>query len=697
MKRPVLVIMAAGMGSRYGGLKQIDPIDARGHIIIDYSLYDAKAAGFEDVVCIIKKEDEADFMEVIGNRMQKDFHVTFVYQEKVLPAPFTVPEGRVKPFGTGHAILSCKEAVCGPFAVINADDYYGAQAFAVIYRYLARAADAEDAAKGRGKYRYAMVGYEIENTLTDNGHVARGVCVLDKAGHLGEIHERTHIERRDGGAAYTEDGGKSWQRIEPNSIVSMNLWGFTGSIFTELEKRFPKFLKENLEKNPLGCEFFLPDVVEQLLAEDRAVVEVLRSPDRWYGVTYHEDKQTVVDAFAALRAAGRYPEELLDASSDVKARNADGSMPQRLADIVRRFQTEGAPVSITPYGHGHINDTYLVTCQEAGTQVRYILQRMNDEVFTDVDALMENVVGVTTFLAAKIRARGGDVCRETLNVIRTEDGHSYLRHAPGENYRMYLFIEDATSFDAALRPEDFYESGRAFGNFQFLLSDYPAATLHETIPDFHNTKKRYGDFLRVLEADPMGRRKEVQPEADFVKARNKEMSMLTDLLRRGILPLRVTHNDTKLNNIMIDNATGKGICVIDLDTVMPGLSLYDFGDSIRFGASTASEDEPDLTKVSLDLELFERYVSGYIEGCRDTLSASEQEQLPMGAKLMTLECGMRFLTDYLQGDVYFKTERPGQNLDRCRTQFTLVADMEKKWEQMHVIVEKCKESAMHQQ
>ncbi|MCR1839669.1 sugar phosphate nucleotidyltransferase [Murimonas intestini] len=304
MKKPVLVIMAAGMGSRYGGLKQIDPIDSEGHMIIDFSIYDAVQAGFEKVVFIIKKENEKDFRETVGDRIEKNVEVAYVYQELTnLPEGFEVPEGRVKPFGTGHAILSCQGTVDGPFAVINADDYYGKDAYKMIYDYLVSHEDDD-------KYRYAMVGYILENTLTDNGHVARGVCETDENHFLTDIHERTHIEKKDGGAAYTEDDGATWTQLPLDSTVSMNLWGFSESLLGELKDRFVKFLKENLPVNPLKCEYFLPFVVNELLEENKATVEVLKSADKWYGVTYKEDKQFVVDAIKKMKEEGLYPKHL---------------------------------------------------------------------------------------------------------------------------------------------------------------------------------------------------------------------------------------------------------------------------------------------------------------------------------------------------------------------------------------------------
>jgi dTDP-glucose pyrophosphorylase len=296
--------MAAGMGSRYGGLKQIDPVDEQGHMIIDFSIYDAWKAGFDKVLFIIKKENESDFRKRIGDRVSGHVQVEYIYQDlNDIPSGYRVPDGRVKPWGTGHAVLSCIEKLDGPFAVINADDYYGKHAFPMIYNYLSNARDDE-------KYRYAMVGYILGNTLTENGYVARGICTTGNDSYLLNIKERTHIEKRDNGAAYTLDDGKTWTFLSDNTIVSMNMWGFTNSILIELKNRFKKFLDESLKSNPLKAEYFLPDVVGELLKEDRAEVKVLLSPDRWYGVTYKEDKQTVVSAISRMKSEGLYPEVL---------------------------------------------------------------------------------------------------------------------------------------------------------------------------------------------------------------------------------------------------------------------------------------------------------------------------------------------------------------------------------------------------
>lgn len=301
MTEPVLVVMAAGMGSRYGGLKQIDPIGSQGEIIMDFSIYDAIQAGFKKVVFIIKKENEKDFKEAIGDRLSGIIEVEYVYQQlDKLPKGYSVPEDRIKPWGTGHAILCCKEVVTGPFAVINADDYYGREAFKLVYDYLKNNQDDE-------KYRYTMVGYILENTLTDHGHVARGICVADD-GYLTSIEERTHIEKKEGTVQFLE--GETWTPVDAHSIVSMNLWGFTPSMFKELENRFTAFLDDALATNPLKSEYFLPNVAGDLITEGKATVRVLESKDKWYGVTYKDDKPVVVAAIQNLKDQGLYPQNL---------------------------------------------------------------------------------------------------------------------------------------------------------------------------------------------------------------------------------------------------------------------------------------------------------------------------------------------------------------------------------------------------
>ena len=364
-----------------------------------------------------------------------------------------------------------------------------------------------------------------------------------------------------------------------------------------------------------------------------------------------------------------------------------GREEQDVLKIAEQFETEGVLESAEPHGNGHINDTFLLMYKTGEKYRKYILQRINHEVFKKPWEVMENVVKVTEFLQKKIKDNGGDPERETLHVVPAKDGSSYCKWEDGCYWRMYRFIEGATSYDAVKEPKDFYESAVSFGHFQKLLEDYPAETLYEAIPNFHNTVDRFANFKKALAEDVMHRASEVQEEIQFVLDRENDCHVLCDLLSAGEIPLRVTHNDTKLNNIMMDDETGKGICVIDLDTVMPGSALYDYGDSIRFGANTGAEDAKDLSKISCDVDLFSIYTKGFIEGCEGSLTETEIRMLPMGAKLMTLECGIRFLTDYLEGDHYYKIHRPEHNLDRCRTQFKMVQDMEEKWEVLQGIVE----------
>lgn len=304
MEKPVLVVMAAGMGSRYGGMKQIDPVGPSGQVIIDYSLYDARRAGFETVIFVIKHEIEDAFKAAIGDRVSKVMKVEYAFQQlEELPAGFAVPEGRAKPWGTCHAVLAAKHLIHGPFAVINADDYYGPEAFQVIYDYLSTHQDGE-------VYDYCMVSYLLKNTVSENGSVARGVCEANPDGTLAAVTERTCIETYPGGIHFTENGGDTWQDLAPDTPVSMNLWGFGQSFLEEAEARFAGWLFENLPKNPLKCEYFLPLVVSELLAEGKATVKLLHSTDKWYGVTYREDKPVVVNAIAQKIADGLYPADL---------------------------------------------------------------------------------------------------------------------------------------------------------------------------------------------------------------------------------------------------------------------------------------------------------------------------------------------------------------------------------------------------
>ena len=358
-----------------------------------------------------------------------------------------------------------------------------------------------------------------------------------------------------------------------------------------------------------------------------------------------------------------------------------------LLEAIRAFDFGAPVVGSMRYGNGHINDTFCVHTQPQDNCCScFILQRINSAVFPEPEKVMHNAVGVTKFLADRIRQAGGDPIRETLTFLKARNGMHFYTDSMGGIWRATPYIENTCCYQQADTPQLFEASARAFGKFQRMLDGYPAADLFETIPKFHDTEDRLNKLKAAIATDTAGRVKTCDAEIDFILARQADCSVVLQAQRDGLLPLRVTHNDTKLNNILMDKSTGEGVCIIDLDTTMPGLSINDFGDSIRFGANHCAEDEKDLSKVNFDLTLFEAYTRGFLAGCGGVLTSHEIQYLPWGARLMTLECGIRFLTDYLEGDHYFRIHYSDQNLDRCRTQFKLVADMEAQFDAMQAIV-----------
>ena len=413
---------------------------------------------------------------------------------------------------------------------------------------------------------------------------------------------------------------------------------------------------------------------ERLLAPLREQVERLS-----FGV---KDGRTKIVAAKYMNDAGIIGGALLGMQEELIIMKAETSR------VVSHFNVDGVLIDAKPYGNGHINTTKRIVMEKDGVTKEYILQKINKNVFKKPAELMENYTAVTEFLRKIIIKRGGDPERETLNVIKTKDGLNYYLDEEGEYWRLIKFVTNSLSYDKVERPEQFYDSAVAFGNFQYLLKDYPAHTLHETIVNFHNTPDRYRQLMEAVAADKYGRLKDVVAEVEFAKAREDFAGTLERAHKEGKLPLKVTHNDTKLNNILFDTKTDEALCVVDLDTIMPGYAVNDFGDSIRFGATTALEDEADLSKVNFDISLYELYVKGFIEGAKGGLSEGELEMLPIGAIMMTFECGMRVLTDYLSGDTYFRISREKHNLDRARNQFKLVSDMEKALPEMRAIVKK---------
>lgn len=365
------------------------------------------------------------------------------------------------------------------------------------------------------------------------------------------------------------------------------------------------------------------------------------------------------------------------------------SVKYDLSKVIPYFRFRGIMKSVEPWGSGHINDTFRLRIEQGGTDMHYILQRINDKVFPNVDKMMDNIRRVTTHIREKLSAiPGSNFSRESLCVIYTLDDKPFYLDVYGNFWRAYVFVENAQTFDFVSSPDQAYQAAYAFGRFQSMLRDLPGGPLYEVIPDFHNTPKRFEKFLAALAVDKMGRAASAKAEIDFALARKDDISIVVDKLASGELPTRVTHNDTKVNNVMLNDSDGRGICVIDLDTVMPGSILYDFGDEVRTTTATAAEDERDLSKVKFRLDLFAELVRGYMEAAGDFLTPEEIRLLPFSGQLITFEIGLRFLTDYLEGDVYFKTHREGQNLDRCRTQFEMVRQMEEQKAAMEAIVAK---------
>lgn len=362
-------------------------------------------------------------------------------------------------------------------------------------------------------------------------------------------------------------------------------------------------------------------------------------------------------------------------------------IPEHLQAIFDQFDVSGDFIGAVPYGTGHINDTYQGTFGDGACVRRYVLQSINHNVFKEPEKVMENIQRVTRYARQQIIQKGGDPDRETLNLVPTRGGDGFLCTPEGVYWRMYQYIQGASTYEVAENLDQVYHTARAFGNFQKLLDSLPGPRLHETIPNFHHTGKRLAAFLEALQHDRANRANSVKPEIAIILERSADATRVIDLLAQGRLPERVTHNDTKLNNVMLDDITGEGICVIDLDTMMPGSSLYDFGDLVRMGTAAAAEDEPDLSKVGVDMRLFEQLTRGYLDATRDFLTPLELDLLVFSGRLITYEQAMRFLGDYLNGDTYYKTHREGQNLDRARTQLKMLAEMERQQDSMEQIVQ----------
>lgn len=438
-----------------------------------------------------------------------------------------------------------------------------------------------------------------------------------------------------------------------------------------------------------GCFILQRAVVNRDTVMEHAVLinsGAIVDHDAYLSSGVHIGLGSVVKAYCTISSGTRTEAGEVIFSTHKKI---DGVDDRNLEDAIYAFGFGPKCSYVKPFGAGHINETYAVYMPgEDGDELSYVLQRVNSNVFKDPSAVMENIFGVTEYLRGMIRVEGGNPDRETLCYIKTKTGCQYFEDAEGEPWRCYNFIPNSVCYQQVKEPEQFYQSGNSFGHFLKQLGDYPAERLNETIQDFHNTVKRYKAFEVAVKRDMKDRAAFCKPEIEFVKLRERDCGILVQQQETGELPLRVTHNDTKLNNILFDENTGEGICIIDLDTIMPGLAANDFGDAIRFGAATAAEDEKNLNLVHFDIELYEMFVKGYLEETKEVLTDAEIRSLAWGARLMTLECGIRFLTDYLKGDTYFRTAYPEHNLVRARTQFKMVAEMEQQFDKMQEIIEK---------
>ena len=564
-----------------------------------------------------------------------------------------------------------------------------------------------EAIKGAGEGAETVIGFAlgtgVGGGIVTNGKIWEGFngfagelghMIIEKDGRECICGKRGCIEAYCSATALIKDTRAAMQKNPDSAMwkIAGSLDGVSGRTAFDAARAGDKtaeavvdFFIDSLAVGVANMiNIFQPDVVTVgggISGEGENLLAPLRRRLDSMAFSVGENKTSVVCA-RFRNDAGIIGAALLGADSIKK------SSFEKVPELMREFIPEAKIIERIPYGNGHINDTFKVTTDEGGVIKTYILQRMNKTVFKTPWLLMENMKGVTDFLARRVKAAGGNVDREVMSVYRTTEGALFACDKDGEYWRLVTFITKSMSYEKVERPEQFYMCAVAFGNFQRQLASYPAETLCETIPNFHNTPVRYENLMKAVEKNASGRAESVKEEIAFAKARREFTETFERKREEGSLPLRVTHNDTKLNNILFDIDTKEPICVVDLDTIMPGYSINDFGDSIRFGASTAPEDETDLDKVEMDIELFELYVRGFLEGTGGALTDTEISLMPAAAKMMTLECGMRFLTDYIDGDVYFKTKYSTHNLDRARNQFKLVRDMEAKMDKMQEIVNK---------
>ncbi|GAA3611540.1 phosphotransferase [Flavivirga amylovorans] len=652
MNKPTLVILAAGMGSRYGGLKQIDALNAEGDTIIDFSLYDALRAGFGKFVFIIRRSFEREFKEIFNKKLEGKADVAYIYQElENVPEKYINPN-RIKPWGTGHALLMAEEAITGNFAIINADDFYGAEAFETMAKHLIKT--------DKNSFNFSTMAYLLKNTVSDHGYVSRGECQVNEKGYLTSVNERTHIEKIDG-KLRRKDAFGNFVSIDENTIVSMNFWGFTPKCFEFGSALFMTFLEENKENHK--AEFYIPSVVNDMLKSDKVHVEVLKSDAKWFGVTYKEDKEIVQKAIADLKHKNRYPTNLWC------------TLEEELKSVFNQFEHKNEFESYVELASGHINDTYLIKTDE---KPYYVLQRINDGVFKDVPGLINNKISISDHIKDKLSHLPKETLnRRVLSFVKTKTGDKFYKADTNSYWNMTIFIDDSVTFETINNEKVAYEGGKLFGEFLQLTNDFNVSNLIEVIPRFHDMSFRYSQFEDALETASEKRLNKSKPYLTMVENYRAEMHILQSLKESGAIKSRVTHNDTKISNALFD-LNNEGLCVIDTDTVMSGIVHYDFGDAIRTICNTATEDETNLDLVAFNKTYYKAYKRGFLEKVESSLSPLEIIYLPLGAKTIIFIMALRFLTDYLNGDVYYKTKYPDHNFDRAKNQFKLLQSFSEK-------------------
>ena len=635
MKEATLIILAAGLGSRYGGLKQFDTFLPKQRTIMEYSLYDAYQAGFRHFVFVVKEENKTLVQNIVDRNEYPGSRFDYVNQQ-----PY---KDRKKPLGTAHALLCCEGKVKSRIGIINGDDFYGKEAFEKIYEALMCHVEDQQA---------IMIGYRLENTLSKYGGVSRGVCQHNDY-HLSHIEECTGIQRV---GDHIED---DQSRVFPfDAVISMNMWGFADSVFEDLPDYFDRFLKEEYSKNPEKAEFYLPTFFDQLMKDEKLAIDIIPTTSIWYGITYQEDKESVYEGLIALES--RYESPLV--SYDF------------VSGIAKSFQIQGEILSASPIASGNINDTYVIkTCKQ-----RYLLQRINHTIFKDVDGLMANIHKIIDYLHG--------LNQTTLTLVATLEGKDYTCN-DGCYYRMYKYIEDSFTYDNSVSKEAFYLTGRSFGQFFKTLSHFDPQQLNETIPNFHHTPKRYQQFEESLLKASSKRLEKAHDVIEELKKRENLSHVLYDLYENNEIPLRVCHNDTKLSNILMNKHTKEPICVIDFDTIMPGFIGFDYGDALRSGANHTREDDPCLDNVYFDFDMFKAFTRGFLETLKDQLWEKEIDSLVDGVKVIVYEQSLRFITDYLLMDPYYKIDYEDHNLVRAKNQLCLLQDIEKKESELRKFVQ----------